>query len=203
MADWKRAGGFGGKKGGGGGDFKRGGFGKPRFGGGFKKDFGGQGGRGGEDREMFDAVCSSCGNDCQVPFKPNGSAPVLCRDCFQKQKDSEGGAPRRDSRGDDRGFRGGDDRRSEKPRFDTRTSFKDGRPEFTPRGGNATPDPRIDSLVSEMQGMNAKLEKLVLLMGTMVRDGAMATKTDTAPTSEVLEVKAKKAPKAAAKKKKK
>jgi CxxC-x17-CxxC domain-containing protein len=201
MADWKRAGGFGGKKGGG-GDFKRGGFGKPRFGGGggFKKDFGGQGGRGGEDREMFDAVCSSCGNDCQVPFKPNGSAPVLCRDCFQKQKDSEGGAPRRDSR-DDRGFRGGDDRRSEKPRFDTRTSFKDGRPEFTPRGGNAAPDPRVDSLLSEMQGMNAKLEKLVLLVGTMARDGAIASKAEAPATSEVSETKVKKAPKAAAKKK--
>jgi CxxC-x17-CxxC domain-containing protein len=200
MADWKRAGGFGGKKGGG-GDFKRGGFGKPRFGGGggFKKDFG-QGGRGSEDREMFDAVCSSCGNDCQVPFKPNGSAPVLCKSCFAKQKDMEGGAPRRDSR-DDRGFRG-DDRRSEKPRFDTRTSFKDGRPEFAPRReSTGAPDPRIDMLVREMQGMNTKLEKLINLMSTAARGEASRKATLEDVVGEVSEEVSEKKAKKAAKKK--
>ncbi len=48
---------------------------------------GGYGGsRGGYDRAprtMYDAVCAGCGMDTQVPFQPNGSKPVYCRDCFQ------------------------------------------------------------------------------------------------------------------------
>lgn len=35
-------------------------------------------------REMFDATCSNCGKQCKVPFKPTGSKPVLCSDCFSK-----------------------------------------------------------------------------------------------------------------------
>lgn len=38
------------------------------------------------DRPMFDAVCSNCGNPCKVPFQPRGDRPVLCNDCFQKQR---------------------------------------------------------------------------------------------------------------------
>jgi len=34
--------------------------------------------------EMFDAVCKKCGKDCKVPFKPQMSKGVSCRDCFQK-----------------------------------------------------------------------------------------------------------------------
>ncbi|MCA9370720.1 MAG: hypothetical protein KC680_02040, partial [Candidatus Peregrinibacteria bacterium] len=37
-------------------------------------------------REMHDAVCSECGADCQVPFKPSGDKPVLCRDCFSASR---------------------------------------------------------------------------------------------------------------------
>ena len=32
--------------------------------------------------ELFDAVCSKCGKDCQVPFRPSGQKPVYCRACF-------------------------------------------------------------------------------------------------------------------------
>ena len=37
-------------------------------------------------REMSDAVCSDCGAQTQVPFKPSGDRPVYCRDCFQKHR---------------------------------------------------------------------------------------------------------------------
>jgi len=37
-----------------------------------------------QQREMFSAVCASCGVETQVPFKPNGLKPVYCRDCFQR-----------------------------------------------------------------------------------------------------------------------
>ncbi len=35
-------------------------------------------------RELHDATCTSCGADCQVPFRPDGHKPVLCRNCFKK-----------------------------------------------------------------------------------------------------------------------
>jgi CxxC-x17-CxxC domain-containing protein len=37
-------------------------------------------------REMFDAKCGDCGNDCQIPFKPKEDRPVYCRECFQNHR---------------------------------------------------------------------------------------------------------------------
>ncbi|MFH1404283.1 MAG: CxxC-x17-CxxC domain-containing protein [Candidatus Altiarchaeota archaeon] len=37
-------------------------------------------------REMHDAVCSKCGQSCQVPFKPTEGKPVYCKECFRKQR---------------------------------------------------------------------------------------------------------------------
>jgi CxxC-x17-CxxC domain-containing protein len=37
-------------------------------------------------REMTDVTCSECGKQTQVPFKPDGSRPVYCSDCYQKHK---------------------------------------------------------------------------------------------------------------------
>lgn len=55
----------------------RGGGGGSRYGG------GGGGGYGRPPRQLYDAVCASCGIQTQVPFQPNGTKPVYCRDCFQ------------------------------------------------------------------------------------------------------------------------
>lgn len=50
---------------------------------------GGPGGGGFEDRrpprQLFDAVCASCGKEAKVPFEPRGDRPVYCSDCFQPQ----------------------------------------------------------------------------------------------------------------------
>jgi len=68
------------------------------------------GGRGGDrgfgDRSsgrttMHKVICSTCGKDCEVPFKPSGDKPVYCNDCFKGKGNTE-----------TRGFRGGDSRRS-------------------------------------------------------------------------------------------
>ncbi|MFH1253421.1 MAG: CxxC-x17-CxxC domain-containing protein [Candidatus Uhrbacteria bacterium] len=37
-----------------------------------------------EDRQMHDAVCAKCGNDCQVPFRPTAGKPIFCNNCFEK-----------------------------------------------------------------------------------------------------------------------
>ena len=44
------------------------------------------GGYGRSQRELFSAVCSSCGNEARVPFQPRGDKPVYCSDCFSKQR---------------------------------------------------------------------------------------------------------------------
>lgn len=39
----------------------------------------------GSDRQMFKVVCSNCGRDCEVPFKPTNEKPVYCSDCFREK----------------------------------------------------------------------------------------------------------------------
>jgi len=56
------------------------------YGGGYST--GGGGGYGRPEREMFPAVCSSCGKDTQVPFQPRGDKPVYCSDCFATQRET-------------------------------------------------------------------------------------------------------------------
>ena len=48
--------------------------------GGFRKDFG--------PKEMHKAVCTGCGKECEVPFKPSGDRPVYCKDCYKPKKRS-------------------------------------------------------------------------------------------------------------------
>jgi CxxC-x17-CxxC domain-containing protein len=55
------------------GNFKRDGYGGDRG----SRDRGGR-----SDRQMYHAVCSDCGRDCEVPFKPTGDKPVFCSECF-------------------------------------------------------------------------------------------------------------------------
>lgn len=49
-----------------------------------------RGNRGGGGRgysESFQITCANCGKTDTVPFKPRGDRPVLCSDCFKKQRD--------------------------------------------------------------------------------------------------------------------
>ena len=56
---------------------------------------GGSGGSGGSagfsggyraQREMYPAVCASCGKETQVPFQPTQGRPVYCSDCYAKTR---------------------------------------------------------------------------------------------------------------------
>ena len=38
------------------------------------------------ERQNFEIVCSECGKTDTVPFKPSEGRPVLCSECFDKQK---------------------------------------------------------------------------------------------------------------------
>jgi CxxC-x17-CxxC domain-containing protein len=87
----RKPGGFGGGSKFGGRSEGRGGFGGGARSGGYGRsdnrsdDRGGRsfGARSSFDRPpMHDAVCSECGKDCQVPFRPTGAKPVFCSNCF-------------------------------------------------------------------------------------------------------------------------
>lgn len=68
---------------------ERSGGGGSRFGGSFGGGGGGRGddmGGGRPPREMHDAVCSECGQQTQVPFRPAEGRPVYCRTCHEARK---------------------------------------------------------------------------------------------------------------------
>lgn len=39
-----------------------------------------------QNREMYPAVCATCGRNTEVPFQPRGDRPVYCRECFQPSR---------------------------------------------------------------------------------------------------------------------
>lgn len=139
MNNFSRGGGFGAKKPGFGGG-SRGGFGGNR--GGFKPRFNRNDG---DDREMFDATCGECGNDCKVPFRPNGRKPVLCSNCFRKEE-------------------GGNDRFNDRPSFGDRPSFREKRSfsnDRFSRGAEGKPnDERLQSIEAKLDVILSQLRRL-------------------------------------------
>ncbi|NQT47608.1 MAG: zinc-ribbon domain containing protein [Chloroflexi bacterium] len=51
------------------------------YGGGGRDSFGSS-----RQREMFPAVCATCGKDTQVPFEPRNGRPVYCSDCYSRNR---------------------------------------------------------------------------------------------------------------------
>jgi CxxC-x17-CxxC domain-containing protein len=73
------------KASGGGAAYSSGGYGSGSY------SSGGGGGYGRQDRRMYSATCSTCGNEARVPFQPRGDKPVYCSDCFSQARGSSGG----------------------------------------------------------------------------------------------------------------
>ncbi len=101
---------------------------------------------GGERREMkFQATCSECNKTCEVPFRPNGSKPVYCKDCFGAKKGAHS--------------HGGNDTA---PKFEKRDfgghahGARDERPQQAPQR-----DSRIDELKSQVDSMQSKLDRIL------------------------------------------
>ena len=45
-----------------------------------------RGGFSGGPREMTKVICSDCGVETEVPFKPTEGRPVYCRDCLPNHR---------------------------------------------------------------------------------------------------------------------
>ncbi|MHA1932613.1 MAG: CxxC-x17-CxxC domain-containing protein [Promethearchaeota archaeon] len=37
-------------------------------------------------REMHKVTCADCNQEAEVPFKPDGTRPVYCQECFRKRR---------------------------------------------------------------------------------------------------------------------
>lgn len=96
----------------------------------------------GEASVMNKAICSKCDRECMVPFKPTGTKPVLCSNCFKKPE------------GSSKDFKGGKGAKSNrdfsKKSFDPRSE-----PRFEPRKEKS-------AMTSEQfEILNAKLDKIL------------------------------------------
>jgi len=182
MADYNRS--RGGKDGG-----KRfGGGNRDNFGGGGRGGFGGGGarnsGRPSFDRrdggrpQMHDAVCSECGVQCEVPFRPSGDKPVYCRECFGKVGNVRGAPMNNDSYGDNRRDSYDNDRQGghKEPR---REPARDSSPVLLEK---------FEALSARVETLNSKLDRILSLVTPVIA----VTKEQQAQVVEKAKAKAEK-----------
>lgn len=150
------------------------------FGGGDRGGRGGdRGGFGGGDRrpvEMHKATCSTCSKPCEVPFRPDGSKPVLCSECFGK------------NRSDDRN---GVDRRNDR--------FSNDRPkrDFDAPRRESAPNHDFAAMQKHVTALEAKVDEILALMKGTPTKAKKVAKEAPAASDEVITVVSdiKKAPK--------
>jgi len=145
-----------------------------------KRSAGGRGGdsrqggfrdRDGGERPMFSATCDGCKNQCEVPFKPNGTKPVFCNDCFK----SEGSSNDRDRGSNNKSF-GGRDRDSRdsgrKPDFN-----KGGDRPVTSGWQSSTAVPNYSEVKKELDALNKKIDSLITLLSPTQAKSVTANKS--------------------------
>lgn len=152
------------------------------------RDFGGSRGGFGRDRNerpsMHRAICSDCGNECEVPFRPTGDKPVYCSDCFRRNGESSGGRDFGNDRGSFGGRKDRSDRRDrggrdfgEKRMFQTVCSECGNSCEvpFKPSGDKPVycdscfgsgdgKSKKTDTYREEFEKLNAKLDRLIKVL---------------------------------------
>ena len=153
------------------GNFNRGG----RSGGG--RSFGGRRdfNRGSDRPTLHKTICSKCGKECEVPFRPTGSKPVFCRDCFR----DNGGTS--DSRRPEGNF--------SRPSFDSSSENR----------GRGSDGPQYKE---QFEALNAKLDKIlrILTPDAVKEEAPMAQEevlqeVDLQPEEQAVPEKKKRAPK--------
>ena len=167
------------------GNFQRGGkFGEKRFGG--QRSWG-RGDKG--PRQMFKAVCDECGNECEVPFRPNGSRRVFCTSCFKKNGGeapaSADRIPTRTLFDDKRMFEAQCDRCGERCEVPFRPTGE--RPVYCRacfgRDGGAGGGKGGDQVKVQLEALNAKMDRLIKLLTASSSEQAVVRSSEAKTTS--------------------
>ena len=119
---------------------------------------GGFDGRSGGGPAMHKAICSKCGIECEVPFKPTGGKPVFCSNCFENKNRSESRF---------------DDRRSSRPRFDDN--------KFSGNKFNESKKPVSDAKLDEVI---SRLDKIIRLLTPVIDLRENNNKSEKLPVIE-------------------
>jgi CxxC-x17-CxxC domain-containing protein len=93
--------------------------------------------------QKFDAICSNCGKKCQVPFRPDGTKPVYCKDCF--------GIPREAMTG-----------KAGKKKFSVGSTVSFAAPATV--GGSAAGGKSIADLTRQIAAMNTKIDTMLKIL---------------------------------------
>jgi len=139
----------------------------------------------GQDRDrpvtMHKATCAQCGSPCEVPFRPVEGRPIYCRDCFHGQKNTS------ESRNSDRpGQRD----------FNNNKSFA--KPDF----GNNSGGGNNGELKSQLETLNAKIDRLIQAVETLANPKPAAEVKTSETAQPVVPAKVKKSAKKVKKTKK-
>jgi len=102
-------------------------------------------GRDGSNRKMYKVICSDCGKNCEIPFRPTGDKPVFCSDCFKNKGDNNS-----------RNFRGGSNR--EHGKRNSQSQFDDKRSHQNNGGRNA------ENYKVQFEQLNTKLDKILRVL---------------------------------------
>ena len=130
---------------------------------------------GGNDRgpvTMHKAICSECGNSCEVPFRPTGDKPIFCNDCFSAKR---GGEAPRAPRG---GSFGGDRFSSPRKDFGSRPPM---RPSFSENRGGGN-----DDVKKQLEFLGLKIDRLVKAIENMTPGHAHSTPEKSAQVKEAI-----------------
>ena len=126
------------------------------------------------DRPMYKAVCASCGQDCDVPFRPTGDRPVYCSRCFEDnpRPDTRRSGPmnsQRSNYGDRRMFEATCDKCGDKCSVPFQPTS--GKPVFcskcfedkNPRGARST-----ENYKEQFTNLNNKLDKILRILEPVI-----------------------------------
>lgn len=105
-----------------------------------------------EEVIKYRAICSSCHQHCEVPFKPDANKPVFCDKCFQ--------AARVTSNNDYV-------KRKDKMIFDKDDSSKDFVSTYSSEVVATPTDAKIIELKREINSVNAKLDKVIDILNKL------------------------------------
>ena len=106
-------------------------------------------------KESFRTVCGNCHAPCEVPFKPRGSKPVLCNNCFKPSRD---GGPSSSSRFD----------YNDRPRDSRPSSDRFSRSHSQPQDSGSANSKQMDAI-------NKKLDLILSILNDLTEEDEEGT----------------------------